>query len=164
MIDAEIVELQPQPTAAIRITQPMAELDLASAFDRGIPLVASTVATAGGTVNGPPFGRCHRFGPEVVDVEIGFPVDGALALPGLADCAPWEVGRSELPGGPVARTMHIGSYVGLSGTYDDLHEWIHEQPGYDDAPGAWESYVDDARSAPDRANIRTLISWPLTRG
>ena len=57
MIDAEIVELQPQPTAAIRITQPMAELDLASAFDRGIPLVASTVATAGGTVNGPPFGR-----------------------------------------------------------------------------------------------------------
>jgi len=23
--------------------------------------------------------------------------------------------------------------------------------------------VDDARSAPDRANIRTLISWPLTR-
>jgi len=41
MDDPEIIELTPQPTAAIRITQPMAALDLASAFDHGMPLVAS---------------------------------------------------------------------------------------------------------------------------
>jgi effector-binding domain-containing protein len=163
MTDPEIVELQPQPTAAIRVIQPMAELDLASAFDRGIPQVASRIAAAGGSAIGAPYGRYHRFGPDVVDVEVGFPVAAPLDLPALADCAVGEVGRSELPGGPVARTMHVGPYDGLSRTYDALHEWIHGQPGYDDGPGPWESYIDDARSVTDRANLRTEIVWPLTR-
>ena len=163
MNDPEIVELRPSPTAAIRITQPMAELDLAAAFDRGMPLVASRVAATGGTLAGPPFGRYHRFGPDVVDVEIGFPVAGSPDLPALADCPEGEVGRSELPGGPVARTTHVGSYDGLSGTYDALHDWIHAQPGYDDGAGPWESYVDDPSSVGDPATLRTEIAWPLTR-
>jgi effector-binding domain-containing protein len=163
MTDPEIVELEPQPTAAIRVIQPMTELDLASAFDRGIPLVASRVAAVGGSVSGPPYGRYHRFGPDVVDVEIGFPVDEAPGLPALADCAAGDVGSSELPGGPVARTIHTGSYDGLNATYEALHEWIHAQPGYDDAPGAWESYVDDIRTASDPAMVRTEVSWPLTQ-
>ena len=72
MNDPEIVDLSPQPTAAIRISQPMADLDLAAAFDRGMPLVASRIAETGGSMGGPPFGRYHQFGPDVVDVEIGF--------------------------------------------------------------------------------------------
>ncbi len=63
----------------------------------------------------------------------------------------------------MARTTHLGSYDGLSGTYDALHEWIHAQPGYDDGVGAWESYVDDMRSVSDPATLRTQIVWPLTR-
>jgi len=65
MTDPEIVDLERQPTAAIRVTQPMAELDLASAFDRGIPLVAERVIAAGGSLAGPPYGRYHAFGPAV---------------------------------------------------------------------------------------------------
>ena len=76
MNDPEIVELSPQPTAAMRISQPMAELDLAPAFDRGMPLVASRIAETGGSIAGPPYGRYHEFGPDKVDVEIGFPVAG----------------------------------------------------------------------------------------
>src|SRR4029450_7121096 len=56
MDDPEIIELTPQPTAAIRITQPMAALDLASAFDQGMPLVASRIAETGGSIAGPPYG------------------------------------------------------------------------------------------------------------
>ena len=163
MTEPEILELEPQPTAAIRVVQPMAELDLASAFDQGIPLVAARIVAAGGSIAGPPFGRYHRFGPDVVDVEIGFPVGAIPDLPALEGCALGEVGRSELPGGPVARTTHLGSYDDLSGTYDALHEWIHAQPGYDDGVGAWESYVDDMRSVSDPATLRTQIVWPLTR-
>jgi effector-binding domain-containing protein len=163
MTEPEILELEPQPTAAIRVVQPMAELDLASAFDQGIPLVAARIVAAGGSIGGPPFGRYHRFGPDVVDVEIGFPVGVVPDLPALEGCAPGEVGRSELPGGPVARTTHLGSYDDLSGTYDALHEWIHAQPGYDDCVGAWESYVDDMRSVSDPATLRTQIVWPVTR-
>ena len=74
LTDTEIVELEPQQTAAVRIRQPMAELDLASAFDRFMPLVASEIGANGGAIGGAPFGRYHQFGPDVVDVEIGFPV------------------------------------------------------------------------------------------
>ena len=162
--EAELVELEPQPTAAVRIQQPMIELDLAAAFDRVMPLVAQRIVEAGGTVGGPPFGRYHRFGPDVVDVEIGFPVATEPAgLPELDACPAGDVGRSELPGGPVARTTHRGPYDGLSGTYDRLHGWIHAQPGIDDGPGPWESYVDDPRTSTDQAELRTLVIWPLVR-
>jgi effector-binding domain-containing protein len=163
--DPEIVELQPQPTVAVRVTQPMAELDLAATFDRAMPEVAARIGEGGGAIGGPPYGRYHRFGPEVVDVEIGFPVSLAPAgLPPLAHVAEGEVGVSELPGGPVAKATHIGSYDGLSSTYDELHEWIHAQPGYDDGAGPWESYLDDIRSVSDTSTLRTEISWPLDRG
>lgn len=164
MRDPEIVELEAQPSVAVRITQPMAGLDLAAAFDRAMPAVAVRIAEAGGAVAGPPYGRYHRFGPDEVDVEIGFPVSaapGGLRL--LVEVPEGEVGLSELPGGPVARATHVGSYDGLSGTYDALHEWIHAQPGYDDGAGPWESYVDDIRSAPDVSQLRTEVIWPLQR-
>jgi effector-binding domain-containing protein len=163
MDDPEIVDLSPRPTAAIRVTQAMAELDLASAFDQGMPLVASRITETGGTIGGPPFGRYHRFGPDVVDVEIGFPVALVPDLPLLREVRNGEVGLSELPGGPVARTVHRGSYDGLSRTYDALHEWIHAQPGYDDGPGAWESYVDSPTDSTDLSQLRTEVFWPLVR-
>lgn len=163
LTDTEIVQLEPQATAAVRIQQPMAEFDLASAFDRYMSLVASTIESRGGEIGGPPFGRYHRFGPDVVDVEIGFPLGQAPDLPALVSVAPGEVGISELPGGPVARTVHRGTYDGLSATYDALHDWIHAQPGYDDGAGPWGSYVDDPSSAADPSQIRTDVIWPLVR-
>lgn len=164
MTDPEILENDPQPTVAIRVKQPMAELDLAAAFDRGYPLVASRIDAAGGAIGGPPYGRYHQFGPDVVDVEIGFPVAGTPAdLPALADVAEGEVGSSELPGGPVARATHLGPYDDLKATYGALHDWIHAQPGVDDGPGPWESYVDDPSSVDDPSTLRTDIVWPLVR-
>lgn len=162
LTDTEIVELEAQPTAAVRIQQPMAELDLASAFDRYMPAVMARVQEAGSQIAGPPYGRYHRFGPDEVDVEIGFPVatvpDG---LPPLTSSATGDIGLSELPGGPVARTVHRGPYDGLGQTYDALHEWIHAQPGYDDGAGPWESYVDDPSQVSDPAQMRTEVIWPL---
>jgi hypothetical protein len=161
---AEIVEAPPQPTVAVRIQQPMAELDLSAAFDRYPGEVAARVVGLGGALVGPPYARYHRFGPDLVDVEIGFPVAAPLSgLPALEACPPGEIGASLLGGGPIARTTHRGPYDGLSGTYERLHEWIHAQPGYDDGPGPWEAYLDDPGSTPD-AEVRTEISWPLVPG
>ena len=142
LTDTRIVELEPQQTVAVRVQQPMGELDLASAFDRFMPLVAEEIGAKGGAIGGPPYGRYHRFGPDVVDVEIGFPVATPPDLPPLASREPGEVGLSELPGGPVARTVHIGSYDGV---------------------GAWESYVDDPGSVSDMATLRTEVLWPLVK-
>jgi effector-binding domain-containing protein len=158
-----IDRLPPQPTAAVRIEVPQS--GLAAAFDRYMPLIAARIGEAGGSPGGPPFARYYDFSSDHVDVEIGFPTAGeAPDLPTLASCAPGEVGRSELPGGPVARTTHLGPYDGLSTSYDRLHEWIHEQPGVDDGDGPWEVYVDDPGSASDPAELRTEIVWPLRTG
>ena len=143
MIEAEIRELTPQPSAAIRVTQPMSELDLAALFDEHLPNIAHRLADMGVEPAGPPYGRYHEFGPEHVDVEIGIPVDLPVSNFRTYDEAePGELIASELPGGQVAITIHRGAYDKLSETYDALHDWIHEQ-GRDEGPGPWESYVDD---------------------
>ena len=159
-IDAQIVELTRQPTLAVRVQQPMSELALGSLFDRYMPAVAQKAGESGASLAGAPFGRYHRFGPDIVDVEIGFPVDAWPAgIPALEDCRSGEIGTSELPGGPAARLTHIGPYSTLSQEYDALHEWIHGQ-GHDEGPGPWECYVDDATKV-KASQLRTEIFWPI---
>jgi effector-binding domain-containing protein len=159
--DYEIVSIDPQPTVTVRITEPMAELDLAAAYDRSIPLVAARIAEAGGQVAGAPFGRYHRFNAAAVDIEIGFPVVAPPAgIAPLDAVGPGEAGMSSLPGGSVARTIHRGSYDGLKAAFDALHEWIHAQPGVDDGDGPWESYLDSPAEVA-MEDVRTEIVWPL---
>jgi effector-binding domain-containing protein len=160
MIEAEIRELTPQPTAALRVTQPMESMDLAPLFDEHLPNIAHRLADLGVEPAGPPFGRYHQFGPDQVDVEIGIPVSApASNLRPLAEAEPGELGASELPGGQVAITIHRGSYDGLSKTFDALHDWIHAQ-GRDEGSGPWESYVDDPGEV-GMEEAKTEVIWPL---
>ena len=156
-----IVELTPQPSVAVRMQQPMAELNLAALFDTHLPNIADQIANLGGTPAGPPYGRYHQFGPDQVDVEIGIPVAMPVAnLRPLAECEAGEMGSAELPGGEAAVLIHRGSYDALSGAYDGLHDWIHAQ-GRDEGSGPWESYVDDPSEVSDPSQLRTEVVWPL---
>jgi effector-binding domain-containing protein len=160
MIEAEIRELTPQPSAAIRVTRPMSELDLAALFDEHLPNIAHRLADMGVEPAGPPYGRYHEFGPEHVDIEIGIPVDLPVSNFRTYDEAePGELIASELPGGQAAITIHRGAYDKLSETYDALHDWIHEQ-GRDEGPGPWESYIDDPGEV-GMENTKTEVIWPL---
>ena len=160
MIDAEIRDLAPQPTVAVRIQGRMSELDLGQLFGEHLPNVAHGIADRGGEPAGPPYGRYHEFGPERVDVEIGIPVAVPIGdLRPLEACEPGELGASELPGGPVAVTVHRGSYDSLKQAYDGLEEWIRTQ-GRGHGAEPWESYVDDPEEvATDE--LRTEVCWPL---
>jgi effector-binding domain-containing protein len=160
MIEAEIRELTPQPSAAVRVTQPFAEMDLSALFDEHLPNIAHRLADLGVEPAGPPYGRYHEFGPERVDVEVGIPVSAPVSnLSTFDDAQPGELFASELPGGQAAIAIHRGAYDQLSGTYDALHDWIHEH-GRDEGPGPWESYVDDPSEVP-MDQVKTEVIWPL---
>jgi effector-binding domain-containing protein len=114
MIEAEVHELTPQPTAAVRVRQPLSEMDLAALFATHLPNIADRLGDMGVDPAGPPYGRYHEFGPERVDVEIGIPLQApASALRPLAETEEGELGSSELPGGRAAVAVHRGSYDGL---------------------------------------------------
>lgn len=160
-LDAHLVDLTPQPAAAVRISESMADLDLAALFDLHLPNIADRLADLGAAPAGPPYGRYHEFGPERADVEIGIPTAAPVsALRPLAECEPGEMGSSELPGGQAAVTVHLGPYDSLSQAYERLEGWIRGQ-GREPGPGPWESYIDDPAEVEDPSQLRTELVWPL---
>jgi effector-binding domain-containing protein len=159
-VSERIVELEAQPTAAVRVQQEMHELDIGGLFGRYLPAIFGRV-TALGEPAGPPYGRYHVFGPDQVDLEIGVPVSAPLpGLTPLETCAAGEVGASELPAGPAGTTVHRGSYDGLGSAMMRLRAWILAT-GRTPAAGQWESYVDDPAQVADPADLTTELYWPL---
>ena len=154
-------ELAPQPSAAVRVQQAIAELDLGALFARYLPAVAARLAELSASGGGAPYGRYHAFGPERVDVEIGIPVAGPVAgLRPLDESEPGEIGASELPGGAAAVTLHLGPYDTLRQSYERLEAWSGEQ-GRALGDGPWESYVDDPGEVSDVSRLWTELYWPL---
>ena len=158
--EPRVVELEAQPSAAVRLQQPLAELDLASAFGRYLPVVFGSLGSIGAAPAGAPYGRYRAFGPEAVDVEIGVPTAETGDLPPLGSRAPGEVGASELPAGAAAVLVHLGPYDTLPQGYERLQAWIEEH-GRTPGAGPWESYVDDPGEVADAMQLRTEIVWPL---
>jgi effector-binding domain-containing protein len=160
-IDARLVELSPQPTAAVRIRRPMSTVDVGALMDDEMSRVGALFVRAGATPAGPPYARYHAWGGELADVEIGFPLAGRIdGLQALADSPEGEVGTSELPGGRAAQLVHRGPYPTLGEAYSSLHDWIHAQ-GYDEGDGPWETYVDNLEEVADVAQLRTELTWPV---
>lgn len=148
----ELVELQPRRVLTVRRMMPQS--GLGAFFMELYPRLRTTIVTQGATPSGPPFARYYNSDPAAFDTEAGIPFTGTVtAASGMR--------VTTLPGGRVAKTVHIGSYETLSKEYRRIEAYLEEH-GLRGAEGPWESYVDDAATTP-HDKLRTEVFWPLKR-
>ena len=147
----EIVQTEETHTAGVRDT--VAFTDFPAFFDRSFPLLAAAIAAQGRTVTGPAFARYRGEFGESADIEVGLPLDRALAQDG-------EVTPGALPAGRVARLVHAGSFDGLPEAWGALRSWV-EKEGLPTQDTYWEVYVTEPTPEMDPADLRTELNWPL---
>ena len=151
MNEITLFERQEQATAVIRERVPMNELP--QFFARAYQATMAAAQAQGRHPTGPPFSMYHGRPTDVVDVEAGFPVNGAIAP---AD----GVVPGTLPAGKVVQTTHVGPYDTLSQTYDMVLGYMKEHD-LTPADDMWEVYLSDPQRQPDPATWRTEIFWPV---
>lgn len=126
----ELVQLQPQPTLSIRGVTTIAALG--DTQGQRLQALGKYLQQLGIKPAGPPFVRYHTFGERETDMETGVP----LAAP--TDGA-GQIVSGELPGGPAATIIHLGSHDRLGEAYGRLHGWIG-QNGREAEGAGWEIY------------------------
>jgi AraC family transcriptional regulator len=146
-----VQEIPAQPVMSIRTT--IAPAELAAAFGQLLPAVWQHVQSQGGRPSGPPFGRYHAFTADHIDLEAGIPVEQPVA-------GDDRILASELPGGRVALTWHVGHYERLQEAYRALESWMQAE-GVRASGGPWETYWTDPGQSPDPATWRTEIRQPI---
>jgi AraC family transcriptional regulator len=159
-------DLAPQPVLVVRRRAKRSEI--ASTIAEALPHVFLYSQQNGIALAGLPFTRYVEMGPGLVTMEPGMRVAAPGQDSNSIDAA-WtrtsgdgEVARDTLPGGPVATTMHIGSYDKLTEAYAAIEQWIEAQ-GLVAAGAPWESYVTDPGEVPDPKDWKTEVFWPVAR-
>jgi effector-binding domain-containing protein len=147
----EIVALHPQHVMTIRMDIEPAHM--ASALSEILPEVWQYVAKAGGMAVGPAFSRSEMTPGGLLGLEAGFPVAAPLPPQG-------RIQPKELPGGDVARAVHMGEYVDIPKTRKTLLQWVLDH-GREPAGPAWSSFVNDSAHHSDPAQWQTDIYLPL---
>jgi AraC family transcriptional regulator len=157
----EIRTLEPQPSAAVRLTRPMAGIDIGELVGQHLGALFGQLAPRGAQLAGAPYVRYHEWGDATAVVEIGFPVADALALglPALAEAADGEPGLAQLPACRAVVAVHRGPYNELMTAWRRVDGWMTGR-GLHSGGAPWESYIDNPDEVPP-AELRTEIIWPI---
>jgi effector-binding domain-containing protein len=147
--DIEVIDLPEQPAAVV--TGRVEHLGIADFVGPAFREVMQVVQHQGLQPAGPPFGRYRPTEDGGWDITAGFPVSDPPNSNGRV------VGMT-LPGGAVARTLHVGSYATVGAAYEAVDSWLGAH-GYAPAGEPWESYLD----GPDVATPRTEVCYPCRR-
>lgn len=150
-----VKEVAAVPVAALTLRTSLAAIG--ADMGRGFGAVVGAIGTAGAEPAGTPFVVYHDVIDEQTagDIEICIPVPAGTALPD------GPVRYREVPGGPVAATVHRGPYQEISPAYHVVTGWI-EQQGVKPAGPPREVYLNDPQTVtPDE--LLTEVQFPLDR-
>jgi effector-binding domain-containing protein len=148
--EPEVGHLSMRETAVVTVDVPPEALP--RSIGEAIAEVEAAMREAGVDLTGPPFARYLAFEPRV-RAEIGFPV--ARPAPDVG-----HVKAGRLPGGRIARVLHVGPYDGLEETHARLVRWLAGQGLHPSGP-VWEVYWSDPETEPDAATWRTELFVPV---
>jgi effector-binding domain-containing protein len=140
-----------QPVASVRVTIKPAEIG--DTLGGLLAQIRQYLQGQGIAPAGPPFSRSHTYSSEAVDLEAGYPVEQPVDGEG-------RIAASQLPGGPVAATWHMGPYNKIQRAYDALGAWMAEQDR-EPSGAPWEVYWTGPGAEPDSAKWKTEIVWPI---
>jgi AraC family transcriptional regulator len=148
-------DLSPQPVLVVR--RRVKRSEIATTIAEVLPRVFLYAQQNGIALAGQPFTRYVEVGPGLLTIEPGMRVAASGSEPKPVDA---DVVPDTLPGGPVAATMHVGSYDKLHDAYVAIEEWMKAE-GFAAGGAPWEAYVTDPADYPDPADWKTEVFWPL---
>jgi effector-binding domain-containing protein len=146
--ETQFVDLQSQHTAVVcgHVTTEQIGEFLGPAFGE----VINVLDKQGLHPTGAPFGRYQPTGEGGFDVEVGFPCSDVVEPTG-------RVQPAELPGGRMARTLHVGAYGEVGAAYEAAIAWLTDE-GCEVTGAPWECYLD----GPEVPEPRTEVFIPCT--
>lgn len=152
--EIHVKQVAPQVVVTERCHTRLAELG--KTMRATLAKVATSVDPAA-AAQGAPFAFYYNepFRPEDIDVEMGLPV-----TPDARVTETNEVHRRQLPGGPVAWTIHVGPYSAIGAAYDALCAWV-DQHGHKRTGPPREIYVIGPGPGVSREEYRTEIEIPI---
>jgi effector-binding domain-containing protein len=151
----EVTVKEVAPVAVASLTRRAGLATIGAVIQQGFGAVVAAIGTAGAHPAGAPFLVYHDVIDETTegDVEICIPVPAATVLPD------GPVGVREVPGGPVASTVHRGPYAELAPAYHVVTGWIEENGRKPSGPPR-EIYLNDPQSVtPDE--LLTEVQFPV---
>ncbi len=155
MIDVNIDEAYPQHAAVIDYHTTIDEMG--TQMGTAIGELLGTLRSAHVEPEGMPFSMYPELEPDddgVWHVITGFPVHDSVPELG-------RVTNFDVPGGLVAKAIHIGPYDTLHETYVELEEAVRDKGYIPDGP-VRECYLTSPDMEPDASKWRTEILMPIT--
>jgi len=148
--DCQLIELQVQPTLAVRTRTAVQHLP--EAHERAFGAIMQRLGEQREQPAGPPYAAYFNMDMQDLDVELGFPVARELAGKG-------EVQPSKMPTGKAASCVHTGPYGEIESAYVALLQWM-QQNGHQPSGVAYEVYLNDPEQTPPE-QLQTRIIFPL---
>jgi effector-binding domain-containing protein len=150
--ELSVKEVAAEHIVSVRGRYRIAQLQLVVA--RELARVVSALLAQGLRPSGGALAIYHGWTDDAVDVELGYPADGAFSAPGSG------VVESTLPGGKVLFGVHVGPYTGIGKAYEAMMAYA-EANHLVLSDTMWERYVTDPACEPDESKYVTEIGWPL---